>query len=785
MLKNYFKTAWRNLLKNKFYSLINIAGLTLGLTIGILILLWVQDERSFDSFHKKTAEIYRMELFGGTGASKRIWTETVAAMGPLAQQELPEVKTQTRITNNYFYSLYKYGDKTFADEAAVFADPSFFSLFDFPLVEGNTAQPFTDAHSVVITRRTAKKFFGSQEALGKVIIANDNENFIVTGVIDDFPLNSSMQYDMIMPMTLMAQKQLAFNVDINNDFSSYQYITFLQLKPGTSLKDMEAKLYQIHIRHKPDDTDAIYLLQPLVKMHLYNADGTDAGIQTVNIFTIIAFLILSIACINYVNLSTARALLRSKEVSMRKIVGAAKIHLFLQFVVETALLFLLAAILAVALIWVSMPLFNQLSGKQLVFNIADPHIWTVILSTILATLVASSIYPAMLLSSFDPLAALKSKISINRGDALFRKALVVVQFASSVILIIGTFVIYRQLNYIRSKDLGYDKSHVFSFWMRGMNKEYDAVKGELLQRSGIRGVTSATSNIVDMGGISGDNDWDGKAAGQSFIVHPIAVDKDFISFFKMKLVEGTGFTGTAADSTHFILNEAAIREIGMKDPVGKRFRLRKTNGTIVGVVQDFHFASMKQKIGPVVFASRPGGSGRIYIRTTGADAAKSIRAAGALFKRYNKDYPFSYAFLDDTFDSLYRSEQREGTLFFYFAGIAILISCLGLFGLAAYTTHIRFREIGVRKVLGASVPGIIGLLAKDFVKLVIVGVLIAIPVAWYAMDRWLAAFAYRTTVAWPVFLLAAFITLAIAVLTISFQAVKAAIANPIRSLRSE
>ena len=785
MLKNYFKTAWRNLLKNKFYSLINIAGLTAGLTIGILILLWVQDERSFDSFHKKTAEIYRLELFGGTGASKQIWTQTVAPIGPLAKQELPEVKEQTRITNNYFYSLYKFQDKVFADEVAVFADPSFFSLFDFSLVEGNTAQPFTDAHSVVITRKTAKKFFGKEEALGKVISTDSKDNFTVTGVIDDFPLNSSMQYDMLMPMTLMAQRQLENKVDINSDFNYYQYTTFLQLKPGTSLKDLEAKLYQIHIRRKPDDTDAIYLLQPLAKMHLYNADGTDAGIQTVNIFTIIAFLILSIACINYVNLSTARALLRSKEVSMRKIVGAAKIHLFLQFVVETALLFLLAAILAVTLIWVSIPLFNQLSGKQLVFSIADLHIWTVILSTILATLLASSIYPAMLLSSFDPLKALKSKISISRGDALFRKALVVVQFASSVILIIGTFVIYRQLNYIRSKELGYDKSHVLSFWMRDMAKEYDAVKGALLQQTGVQGVTSSTSNIINMGGISGDNDWDGKAVNQTFIVHPLAIDKDFISFFKMKLAEGAGFTGTAADSAHFIPNEAAVREIGMKDPVGKRFRLGKTNGTIVGVVKDFHFASMKQKIGPVIFLSRPGGFSRIYIRTTGAEAAKTIRAAGSLFRQYNSDYPFSYTFLDDNFNSLYRSEQREGTLFFYFAAIAILISCLGLFGLAAYTTHIRFREIGIRKVLGATVPGIIRLLAKDFVRLVIIAVLIATPVAWYAMDRWLAAFAYRTTVGWPVFLLSAFITLAIAVLTISFQAVKAAIANPIRSLHTE
>ena len=785
MFKNYFKTAWRNLLKNKFYSLINIAGLTVGLVAGILILLWVQDERSFDSYHKKTAEIYRMELWGGTGASKQIWTQTVGPMGPLAKKELPEVTEQVRVSYSYFYSLYRYQDKVFADETVYCADPALFTMFDLPLVEGNTAQPFADAHSVVITKKTARKYFGNADALGKVIIADGKENFTVTGVINDIPLNSSIQYDMLMPMTLMAQKRLENKDDINADFSNYMFVTFLQLKPGASPGPLTTKLRDIHLRHKADDTDAEYLLQPLAKMHLYNADGSDAGIQTVNIFTIIALLILTIACINYVNLSTARAMLRSKEVSMRKIVGAQKIHLFLQFVVETALLFLLSATLAVVLVWIAMPLFNQLSGKQLVFSLANRHIWTILLSTIAATLVASSIYPAMLLSSFDPLKALKSKLSISRGDAAFRKVLVVTQFASSVILIVGTFVIYRQLTYIRTKDLGYDKSHVLSFWMRDMSPGYAAAKGALLRQAGVQGVTASTSSILNMGGISGDNDWDGKGANQTFIVHPIAVDKDFLSFFKMTLVAGSGFTGTEADSSHLLLNETAVKEIGMKDPIGKRFRMWKTTGTIVGVVKDFHFASMKEKIAPAVFFSNGGHFSRIYVRTTGAYAARVIQTAGTLFSQYNKDYPFSYVFLDDAFNRLYQSEEREGTLFFYFASIAIAISCLGLFALAAYTTQNRFREIGIRKVLGATVGEIIGLLAKDFVRLVLIAIVIAMPIAWYAMDHWLAGFAYRTDIGWTVFVFSGVITLSIAVITISSQAVKAAVANPVKSLQTE
>lgn len=786
MLKNYFKTAWRNLLRNKFYSLINIAGLTTGLAVGILILLWVHDERSFDTFHKKTAEIYRMELWGGTGTSKQILTETVGPMGPMAKKEFPEVSEAVRLSYNYYFSLYRYRDEVFSDENVYVADPAFFTLFDFPLIEGNSARPFADAHSVVITRKTARKFFGAADALGKVIAADDKEEFTVTGVIADFPENTAMRFDMVMPMALMAQKQRIAGDDIDHDFDSYQYITFLQLRPGTSIRALEKKLNKLHLSQKPEDTDADYLLLPLAKMHLYNADGSDAGVQTVHIFTIIALLILSIACINYVNLSTARAMLRAKEVSMRKIVGAAKVQLFLQFVVETALLFLLAAGLAVALVWVAMPLFDELSGKQLVFRPSDPQLWTIIGITILATLAASSIYPALLLSSFDPLKALKTKLSISRGDAWFRKTLVVIQFAASVILISGTLVIYRQLHYIRSKDLGYDKSHVFSFWMRDMSKYYESAKTALLRQTGVEGVTTGSGSLVDNQGYTGYTYWDGKAPGQTFFVHPMWVDKDFLSFFRMQLIAGRGFTGTAGDSTHFVFNETAIRELGFKDPIGKSFKIGQTQGTIVGIVKDFHYMSMKKKIEPAVFLSDRGRTiTRMYVRTKGENAATAIETARLLFKQYNNDYPFSYTFLDDSFNKLYRSEEREGALFFYFAGIAILISCLGLFALAAYTSYLRFREIGIRKVLGASAAGIVRLLAQDFIRLVAVGILIAVPVAWYAMGQWLAGFAYRTALGWTVFVLAALITLAIAILTISFQALKAALANPVQSLQSE
>jgi putative ABC transport system permease protein len=784
MIKNYIKIAWRNLLKNKFYSFINIAGLTAGLAIGIMILLWVQNELSFDSFHKQGANIYKLEVSGGTGNSVRIFTSIVAPMAPVSTRQLPAILDYVRLTPGYF-TLYKYRDKVFADEKVTFADPSLFKVFDFPIIEGNPAKPFIDDNSVVITKQTAQKYFGAADPIGKVIIAEDRLSFIVSGVINNFPKNSSINYDMIMPMSYHIKAMLANHIDLTTNFDFYGYETYLLLKPGIDPQSLVTPLTKIHLSFRPEDTDGGYLLLPIAKMHLYNSDLTDKGITTVRIFIVIALLILVIACINYVNLSTARSMLRSKEISMRKIVGAAKAQLFMQFIIETALLFLIASLLAFGLIFILMPLFNQLSGKQLVFNLGNYHIWLIVLASIAGTLAASSIYPALLLSSFEPLKALKGKISAGIGDVLFRKILVVTQFTFSVVLIVSTIVITSQLNYIRSKQLGYDKSHTLAFWMRGMGRQYDAVRAELLKQPGVLGITRSNSNIVNMGGFNGDNDWDGKLPGQVIIVHDMAIDKDFIPFFKIKMVQGTGFTGAVADSGHFIINETAVKELNMKNPLGQRFRMFRTKGTIIGVVKDFHFASMKEKIGPAVFHYTPYALGTMYIKTEDRDAPKVIAAAAKQFKQYNGQFPFSYAFLDDIFNNLYTGEQTEGKLFNYFAAIAIFISCLGLLGLAAYTAQVRTREIGIRKVLGASVSRVVSLLAKDFVKLVFIAIAIATPLAWFAMHKWLQAYAYRVSIGWWVFVLAGLIAVVIAFITISFQSVKAAVANPVKSLRSE
>ncbi|MGZ3754937.1 MAG: ABC transporter permease [Mucilaginibacter sp.] len=794
MIKNYIKTAWRNIRNNKFYSVINIIGLSAGIVIGLFILLWVQDELSFDTFNKQAANIYKVNIVGGSGPTQQIFSSIIAPIATFAKNELPEVKDAVRIKRTGEVSV-KYGEKVFMEQNVAFTDPSFFSVFDCNLISGDRNNPFPDNNSIVITTTIAKKCFGNENALGKVLVIGNNDNFKVTGIINDFPANSSINYVLLLPLKKFNQAAYVQNSTSYNgtgripsmdaDWISFNYDTYMLLKPHTSVAQLEKKLQRIHERNKPDDAPVPYLAQPMLKMHLYKPDGGDSGIQTVNTFAIVAVLILMIACINYVNLSTARSMLRAKEVSMRKIIGAGKLQLFMQFMLETILLFVMATILAIAIMYLLLPVYNNFSGKQLSLDFNNYKIWFCIVITLIVTLAASSIYPAVLLSSFEPLKALKGKITAGMGSTAFRKVLVVVQFTVSIILIIGTIIIGNQLKFIRQKNLGYDKENIFSFRMRDMQKSYVAVRSELMKRPGVLDVTRSSDNIIDYNNWTGDNDWEGKPANSNLLFHPMAMDHDFISFFKMKMAAGRSFTGSVADSNHFIVNEAAIKAMNLTDPIGKKMRVWRIKGTIIGVVKDFHFTSMRKKIEPVVFLYDPNNSYHIYIKTTGNDAQKAIAAAQQVWRQYNNKIPFNYTFLDQSFEQLYKTEERTGALFNVFSSIAILISCLGLFGLATYSAQVKTREIGIRKVLGSSVAGIIRLLATEFILLVVMSIVIAVPVAWFAMDKWLQAFAYRTGINWWVFILAGGTAIIIAFITISFQSVKAALANPVKSLRSE
>ncbi|MDB5060883.1 MAG: hypothetical protein JWP67_726, partial [Mucilaginibacter sp.] len=682
MIRNYLKTAWRNILNNKFYATINVAGLTVGLVVGLFMLFWVQDELSFDKHNSKADKIYKVGIVAGTGISKQIFNNIIAPVATFAKNEIPEVKDAVRIMP-LGDAPFKYKNKVFIETSFAYTDPSYFSVFNFNLIKGDKRNPLPDNNSIVITESTAKRYFGNEDPIGKVVTLGQDELFMVTGVIPDYPANSSFQYHVLLPISkfndlaYIKNKKSYDNKNVvssmDADWANFGFETYLLLKSEVNTTVLEKKLQAIHERNKPEDAPVPYLTQPLLKMHLYKADGTDGGFSTVRTFTIVALMILLIACINYVNLSTARSMLRAKEVSMRKIIGAGKFQLFMQFMVETALLFVIAAVFAIVLMFMLLPYFNEFSGKQIVFGLSNYNIWLCIAATLLGTLAASSIYPALLLSSFEPLKALKGKISVGIGNVAFRRILVVIQFSVSIVLIIGTLVIGNQLKFIRNKNLGYDKENIFSFGMhQDMQKHFDVVKSELLKNPGVVAVTRAGRNIIIGGSSTGDNDWDGKPANSNMWFNQIHADKDLISFFKMKITQGDNFKGSIADSSHFLINETAVKEMGLKDPVGKRLRIQTINGTIIGVVKDFHFTTIHKKIEPAVFQYNPKYCWRIYIKTTGRYAQKAIAATQVVWKQYNNDIPFNYAFLDESYNKLYTTEQKQGSLFNLFSAITII-----------------------------------------------------------------------------------------------------------------
>jgi putative ABC transport system permease protein len=787
MFKNYFKTAWRNLWKNKFYSAINISGLSIGLAVGIMILMWEQHESGYDAFYRNAANIYKINSHIGKGVNAQVWEGSPAPLAVFCKQSIPEVINSVRLKDRYEEIVFNYGNDKFKAGNSAYVDPSFFSIFDVKLLKGNTSNPFKDDHSIVLTASTAKKYFGTNNAEGKILVA-DKQNFLVTGVIPDFPENSRFQYTVLFPMSLFA-KNFGGNgawKTIDEDLGNYQYNIFLQLQKTASTETVAKKISKIFVDKKGEDSkDNFFTLQSLKSLHLVTADGNTSALRMTEVFLVVAVLILLIACINYVNLSTARSMLRSKEVSMRKITGASKSQLFVQFITESAVLFVFAAVLAFCIIYLLLPLYNNISGKHLVFNLKDSNVWVITGSTIIGTMLLSGIYPALLLSSFKPLQALKGKLSFGIGASSFRKALVITQFIFSIILIIGTIVITKQLRYIKQKDTGYNKEHVFSFSLtQVLHDHYNAIRNELMKESSVSGVASSDNSVIGINGTTGDTYWDGKTANESLLINVNGIDNNIIPLLKMKMAVGTNFTGEPADSAHFIINETAVKQAGIKDPVGKMFTLWQTKGTIIGVVKDFNYVSAKQSIAPAIFMYDPP-NWRMYVRTTGGQAAKAIAAVENIWSRYPSDTPFEYTFLDEDYNKLYQSEEKTATLFNVFAIVAIFISCLGLLGLITFVAYLRTKEIGIRKVLGASTGSITTLMTKDFILLVLVAFVIAAPVAWYAMNKWLQDYSYRIYLDWKIFATAGLLAIAIAMITVSFQAIKAALANPVKSLRTE
>ncbi|MFC5410241.1 ABC transporter permease [Larkinella bovis] len=790
MIRNYFKTAWRGLLNNKGYSVINIGGLAMALGIGILLLWWVKDELSFDRFHQHSDQIYRVNGGLGSGESEQFYGHIVAPVAAYARQQMPNVADAVRIADNYDMSPFKVNDKTLVEEKAAYVDPNFFTFFDFEWVTGNRKQPFPDLQSVVLTESAAVKYFGQTNVVGKVLYSvPKKQNYVVSGILRDFPDNSSIKSNMLFPLEIVAKNYQPNDYwqSMDSDWGNWYAKTFFRIDPRADLTKIAKTLTDVHHARNKYDQSTIYRLQPLHDIHLYRPDGTPGAMQEVKMMGIVALVLLAIGCINYVNLATARATQRAKEVSVRKVVGAGREHLIGQFLAESLLIFVIALVLAIGLIKGVESTYQELTGKTQPFSLADPQVWLVLVGALLFTLIVAGLYPALVLSSFEPLKILRGKLTTGGRGVTFRQTLVIAQFAFSTALIVGTFIIGNQLRFMREQNLGYDRENTFAFWLtEEMSKHYDAIKAELSREPGIRHVTASDGNLMSLGNSTGDTDWEGKPKDRMFIITRMRVEKDFIPSFGLKLAYGENFTGSVADSMHVILNETAVKKAGINNPIGKWFTLGQTKGIIIGVVKDFHFASLRQKVEPAVFYYRTSTNfSRIYIKTTGRDAPQAIAAAEKRWKQYSPDYPFEYQFMDVQYNEMYKSEQRTGQLFRFFAGIAILVSCLGLFGLATFTAQQRTKEIGIRKVLGASVTGIVALLSQDFLKLVLISILIAIPVAWWTMSEWLKEFAYKIELEWWVFALAGLLAIVIALLTVSFQSVRAALMNPVKSLKTE
>ncbi|WP_233632663.1 FtsX-like permease family protein [Parapedobacter sp. ISTM3] len=501
----------------------------------------------------------------------------------------------------------------------------------------------------------------------------------------------------------------------------------------------------------------------------------------------VALVILLIACINYVNLVTARSTRRSKEVSVRKVVGANKGHLFWQFIAESFVVFFIALIVAIGLIAALIPIYNSLSGKEMVFSLLDSRVWIIFGLALIAVLSMAGVYPAWMLSSFKPATALKGKLPGFGKNGNFRRVLVVVQFSCAVVLIVATLVIASQLNYIRNLNLGYTKENIFTFNSYNFQKNYETIRDELQNQPGIAGVTVAQQSILNVGSATGDIEWEGKPAGmENFMINQLSVDRNFPEVMGMELMAGKGFTGTAADSAHYILNETAVKQMGLENPIGQTISFHEVPGTIVAVVKDFHFKNMKTAIEPCILFINPNwGWSTLYVKTTGSEAQQAIAAVEKLWKQYNADYDFNYQFMDESFDNMYKSDMRSGKLFNIFAGVAIFLSCLGLFGLVTYAAETRFKEIGIRKTLGASASNIIILISKDFLVLVAISFLVAFPLAWWMMNGWLNSYAYRTDIAWWIFAVSGFVAFAIAAITVCGKSLRAAQQNPIKAIRTE
>ncbi|GAB2790262.1 ABC transporter permease [Rhabdobacter roseus] len=793
MIRNYLKIAWRNLARNKAFTIINILGLALGLACSLLILLWVQDERSVDGFHANGQHLY--QVYERTYSDGKVEADYFT-QGLLAE-ELKRVIPEIQYASAREWAMpatFAVGDKVHKMPGTA-ASSDFFKMFEYPLLEGTFETALSTPSGIAISRKMAELFFGSPEkAIGKSIRYENRSNLTVSAVFENLPAHSSQQFDFLTPWSDYVKENAWTRHWGNRD-----PVTFVQLRADRNGAPMdpakvEAKIQDFIYRYTPKITGhrVELALQSYPEKYLHSTfknGQLDGGrIEYVRLFSLVAVFILLIACINFMNLATARSQKRAKEVGVRKVVGAVRGALMGQFLSEALLLTGFAIVVAVGLVAVLLPAFNSLTGKQLTLPFAEPVFWLSLLGLLGLTGLVAGSYPALFLSSLNPNRVLKGTLRFSGGATVLRKGLVVFQFSLSMILIVGMIVMYRQMAYFQTKNLGFDRENLLYIPLEGeLTNKYDLFKEQASTKEGIVSISRMEESPTGLGHHINDVGWTGKDPNLITSFSNTAVGYDFVKTLDLRLLAGRDFSEAyGTDTVNFIINETALKKIGYEQPIGQPLSWGNRQGTIVGVLKDFHFNSMRQNIEPLIIRLRQKPLwGNILVRTEAGKTQEALASLERIWQELNPNVPFAYQFSDQEYTRLYRSEQVVSTLSNYFAFLAIFISCLGLFGLAAFTAEQRTKEIGVRKVLGASIPSIVRLLSTQFLKPIAIAFCLASPVAWYVMKHWLQGFAYRVEVEGWMLGAAGLLTVSIALLTVSYQAIKAALMNPVKSLRSE
>lgn len=807
MLKNYLRSAIRNITRHKFISFINIFGLTIGLTCCMLILIYIINELSYDRFNTNADNVYRVTRSFNTtdGAQTLILGSIAPPFGPLLKNEFSDIKKVTQLRGNGTVSM-RYKDKLLNEQGSYFADENFVNVFTVKTIKGDPTTALSDPFTVMMTEDMAHKYFGDEDPINKEIRLDNQFNFKVTGIYKPFPANSHLHPEMLLSFITLKDSTLYGDKQLHTNWGNNDFYTYMLLPPNYNVEHMESLFpafldKYVHFPGQPgnyqESKNSKLHIQKLLDIHLHShLDAeieTNGDIKRVYIFSAIALFILLIACINYMNLSTARSALRAREIGIRKVIGAQRKEIITQFLSESVLITSFSLILALVLTWLLIPFINGLSNLGLsITSLYDPKLLVCLLILPFFVGILSGIYPALFMSSFKPVKVLKGILKVSSGGVSFRKVLVVIQFSVSIVLIVATTIVFQQLSYIQQKSLGFDKEHIITMSNPFSTSQFETFKNEVMKNAGVKEVGRSSripsGRLLDDQGISV---FEGaKSQPVKADVKYVNADYGFIPTFGMKIAAGRNFSREfGTDSNNYVINVASVKALGWKSPenaIGKDLAYGGVRGKVIGVVNDFHFESLHQSIIPLLFRMPAHDNyGRLSIKITGNNINSSINTIQEAWLKLQPENPFEYTFLDERFQKLYNSEQQQGSLFTIFSFIAIFIACLGLFGLSAFTITQRVKEIGVRKVLGASIPQIVTELSKDFLKLVLIASVIALPIAWYAMSKWLLDFAFRISIQWWVFLMAGVIAVVITFVTISFQSIKAAMANPVKSLRSE